>query len=480
MRRSFFDLSHEHKLSCDMGQLIPVMCEEVLPGDTFIGQTSLLARVAPLVNPILHRVELRVHHWYVPNRILWSEWEDFITGEDAAATMPTVSSSSAATRELLDHMGAYPDDSLTYQALPVRAYNSIYNNYYRDQDLQTARSEDDLTLANICWEKDYFTTCRPSPQQGTAQTIGLTFSDAPVYGIGNVDTTPLGSLSNIAETGTAFDQTYTNRMNADDAAGIKIETDSGGVPLIFADMSNVNSGISIDDLRQAIALQRFAEARARYGERYVDYLRFLGVNPRDGRLSRPEFLGGGKQVLNFSEVLATAEGTNTEVGDLFGHGIAGLKTRKFRKMFEEHGWVLSLISARPKTVYTEHVHRKFTRTDNMDYWQRELENQPWQEVKQQEVYYGGSASTTFGYSPKYEEYRHGTSYVSGSFRSGPEVDWHMGRVLGSAPTLNSSFVTCTPTDRIYGDTAMPELLINAHNKLKAKRLVRKSASIQSL
>jgi len=478
MRRSTFNLSHEHKLTMDIGILCPVACEEVLPGDTFMGQTSLLARVAPLVNPVMHRVDLRVHHWYVPSRILWDEFEGWITASDEAAVKPMLT--LASDLDLVDHMGMHPTTGLEIDALPVRAYNMIWNNFYRDQDLSTARDEDDLTLARICWEKDYFTTARPSAQQGDPVTLGLTFSDAPVTGIGNVDTSPLGSQGSIAETGTAFDQTYANRMNSDSTAGIKVETDAGGVPLVFADLSNISSGISIDDLRRAIALQRFAEARARFGSRFVDYLKFLGVNPSDGRLDRPEYLGGGKQDINFSEVLATAEGTNTEVGDIAGHGIAGMKTRRYRKMFEEHGWVLSLISARPKTVYMDSVPRKFQRTDPMDVWQKELEVLPWQELKQSEVHFNGSSSTTFGYVPRHEEYRHGYSYVSGNFRGGPEEDWHLARTFASAPTLNETFVECTPSDRIYGDVNMPELVINAYNKITAKRLVRRSASLQGL
>lgn len=481
MRRNFFDLSHEHKLSCDMGQLVPVACEEVLPGDTFNAETRLLARVAPLVNPVMHKVELRVHHWFVPNRLLWDQWEGFITGNDETAIMPTVQASSAAETEVLSHMGAYPDQSLVYNALPIRAYNKIWNEYYRDQDLHQERDQDELRIARICWEKDYFTIARPSPQQGDPQTIGLQFQDAPVYGIGNANQNPNSAIGGIAETGqSGFDMTYQHRVNADQANTIRVETDASGIPMIYADMSKQGGSFDIDELRRALALQRFAEARARFGSRYEDYLRFLGVNPKDGRLDRPEFLGGGKQNINFSEVLSTAEGANTNVGDMFGHGIASMRSRRYRKMFEEHGWVLSLLSARPTTVYLESVPRKFTRSENMDYWQRELETLPWQEVKQSEVRFDGSPDTTFGYVPRFEEYRHGYSYVSGSFRDGPEIDWHMGRTFSSAPTLNSSFVECTPTDRIYGDTGMAELLVNAYNSIKAMRLVRKNASIQGL
>lgn len=216
-----------------------------------------------------------------------------------------------------------------------------------------------------------------------------------------------------------------------------------------------------------------------FGERYEDYLRFLGVNPKDGRLDRPEYLGGSKERLDFSEVLATAEGTSTEVGDLYGHGIGAMRTRRYKKMFEEHGWVMSLLHVRPRTQYLQAMPRKFTRSDVMDYWQKELEVLPWQEVKETEIYAPGSSDNVFGYVPKFEEYRHAFDYVSGSFRS-TEKDWHMARDITSAPTLNSSFVECTPTDRIYADTSMPELLVTSWNDLKAMRLVRKNTSLKGI
>lgn len=483
--RNQFDLSHEHKLSVDMGYLVPVMTEEVLPGDTFIGNTALLARVAPLAHPVMHNVEIRTHHWYVPNRILWSGWEDYITGVDDVTAKPTITAANATEAALYDHMGAYPSTSIAYDALPVRAYNKIYNEFYRDQDLQVARGEDDLGLARICWGKDYFTTCRPSPQQGDAVELGFSAGQAPVTGFG-VGTT--GANGAYTETGGGTG-TYSNYISADvDDDNItttplraKFEMNGDSVePALYADLTNASGGIDLDDLRRSLALQRFAEARSRFGSRYADYLRFIGVNPSDGRLDRPEYIGGGKSDINFSEVLATAEGTSTEVGDLYGHGIASMRSRTYRKMFEEHGWIMTLISVRPTGVYQEAVPRKFTRSDAMDYWQKELEVLPWQEVNEREIYHGGNAATVFGYAPRYNEYRHAMNFVSGTFRGGTEQDWHMARLFGSAPTLNSSFVECTPTDRVYQDTSMPELLINAYNRVKARRFVRKSASLQGI
>lgn len=470
MSRSMFNLSNEHKLSLDLGYLVPVFAEEVLPGDTFIHSSSALARVAPLVNPVMHRVELRLHHFYVPNRIIWDGWEGFITGRDDTVA-PVVT--NAPVTDLTDHLGVDPDYIGDVNALPVYAYNLIWNEFYRDQDLQTERAEDDMTLARICWEKDYLTVARPSPQQGTPL-------DIPLSGQGTI---PVRNLYRAdSDTGTAMSAIDPGDSYPDPGrtTGVRIlgYKYGGGAPM--ADFSDATGGIDINDLRRSMALQRIAEARAMYGSRYIDYLRFLGINPSDGRLDRPEYLGGGKQIINFSEVLATAEGTSTEVGDMFGHGIVATRSRRYRKMFEEHGWVLTLMSARPKTVYQDGVPRRFLRSEAMDYWQKELEILPWQEIKTAEVHPSGNVTDVFGYVPRYEEYRFSPSFVSGTFRKGTEEDWHYARKFASLPLLNGSFVECTPTDRVYSDANMPELLCNVRNSVLAKRLVRGTAQIGGL
>lgn len=476
MRRSLHNLSHTHKLSCDMGQLIPVCTEEVLPGDTFKGSTSLLARVAPQVKPVMHDVDIRVHHWYVPNRILWAGWEEFITGEDDVTAKPSIT--LAAELDLIDHMGMYPLAGLEMDALPVRAYNKIWNEFYRDQDLATERGEDDLDIARIAWGKDYFTTARATPQQGDEIQIGFSAGSADVTRVDNAT-----SWDNYIEgTNTKPTSGASGGQTTDGSYGRESNTEGWSLDpngQLIADLSTATGGIAINDLRQSIALQRIAEARSRYGTRYVDFLRFIGVNPKDGRLSRPEYLGGGTENINFSEVIQTAEGAATDIGDLYGHGIASMRSKTYQKMFEEHGWVMSLLSVRPKTSYLQAFPRKFNRTTATDYWHRELENLPWQTVYETEVYAPGTASNVFGYVPRYDEYRNNFNYASGSFRS-TELDWHMARDLSSAPTLNETFIECTPTDRVYADTSMPEMIISAYNSLKAKRLITDRARLTSL
>ena len=459
--RNEFNLSSEHKTTVDMGKLIPVWCQEVLPGDTFRVRHTALTRVAPLVNPLMHRVELRMHSFYVPLRILWSGWEDFITGEDETAVLPTVQP-TRTEGDLLDYMGVPPAYTGPINAYWMEAYNLIWNEFYRDQDLQAVVGLDQNNdVLNCAWQKDYFTIARPQTQQGNPEAI-------PISGYGRIERS-----NESFETDADIRMQFASGSDPALARGISPSAQSD--PLFV----QLNSGsISVDDLRRSIALQRFAEARMRFGSRYVDYLRYLGVNPSDGRLDRPEYLGGGKELLSFSEVLATAETTNANVGDMYGHGIGMGTSRGWQKMFEEHGVVMTLLSCRPKTVYEDSVCRKFWRGQGgpMEFWQKELEVLPWQEVPQHEVDAAGDPATTFGYVPRYEEYRHGVSHVSASMRS-TEQSWHMGRDFATPPTLNSSFIQCTPTDRIYQDVNMPDLIMNVQNNVTARRLVGQTASM---
>lgn len=460
-----------------MGTLVPIGAIDVLPGDTFIGKCRALARTAPLQKPMMHPVDLRVHYYFVPNRLIWEDWEDFIVGNEGSKVYPTITPATAADAVLYDHMGAEPVGSVAYDALPIRAYNLIFNEFYRDQDLVTARTIDltdgadtttDTTMARIAWGKDYFTTARANPQQGTAVEVGFSQGTAPVERVSNAAVWEVYD----AGTDTKHSGTVNTRFkNGDlqDTADQNVSLDPVGG--LQANLATATGGIDINELRDAISLQRIAEAREFFGSRYVDYLRFYGVNPRDGRLDRPEYVGGGRQQLSVSEVLSTSDAGVSAVGDLYGHGIAGVRSRRYRKMFEEHGWFIGLMSIRPKGVYQNGIPKRFLRREPTDFWHRELELLPWQEVNELEIYGGGSSANTFGYCPRYDEYREMLSYVSGTLRQGTEEDWTLAREFASAPTLNDTFVTCTPSDRVYQDTNQPELIITTSQDILAKRLV---------
>lgn len=485
MKRALQDLGFTHSLSLDLGYLVPIAAIDVLPGDTFIGRCRALARMAPLAKPMMHPVDIRVHYWYVPNRIIWEDWEDFIVGNEAAVTYPTIAPADAASAVLYDHMGAEPVGSFAYDALPIRAYNLIFNEFYRDQDLVTARdislaSGVDATtqhdMAQIAWGKDYFTTSRANPQQGAAVEVGFSAGDAPITGFGKQSQTFGGVNQDVYETdGTGTVQyaaaAQVSNVNANTIFHVEEDPNNSGFPNIRADLSQATGGIDINELRDAISMQRIAEAREFFGSRYVDYLRYYGVNPRDGRLDRPEYIGGGRQQLSVSEVLATADSGTATVGDLFGHGIAGVRSRRYKKMFEEHGWFIGVMSVRPKGVYQNGIPKRFLRRDPEDFWHRELELLPWQSVSEVEIFGGGTQSNVFGYAPRYEEYRETMSYVSGTLRGGTEEDWTLAREFAAAPTLNDTFVTCAPSDRVYQDTNQPELIVTTTQDIMAKRLV---------
>lgn len=510
MKRSKFSLSHYNLLSCDMGELIPVGITEALPGDTFQQSTSVLARVSPLLAPVMHPVHVRLHHWFVPHRLVWEDWESFITGGSDGfdeSVFPTVTldwtagsppTGTGIVGGLADYLGCPPEiNGLEVSALPFRAYALIFNEWYRDEDLVTELTVDlgsgpdtttNMEVQNAAWEKDYFTSSRPWTQKGPEVSIPLT-GDAPVYGDGFATTFNDGT----SNYGLATDNTgvlYPTTGNVDDPVGTT--TGSGvstskvmgvvesGDSHLFADLSGV-SAANINDLRLAFALQRYEEARARYGSRYTEYLRYLNVKSSDARLQRPEYLGGGRQTIQFSEVLqtgVTTSGDDSEgVGNLKGHGIAAVRSNRYRRFFEEHGYVISLMSVLPKTIYTQGLHRTFNRRTKEDFWQKELEHIGQQEVLNKELYAAAaSPNGVFGYQDRYDEYRRTPSRVSGEFRTSELDFWHMARIFGSEPALNASFVTSDPTKRVNAVQSEDVLWCMVNHSIQARRLLSKKAN----
>lgn len=483
MKRSKFDLSHYKLLTCDMGELVPVQLQEVLPGDSFELSTSALLRVSPLVAPVMHPVQVRIHHWYVPMRLLWDGWESFITGGsdglgDGVGSPPTTSA-AVSQGYIEDYLGIRPGVTGERLALPRYAYNLIYNEAYRDADLAPEQALTNVGLRKIAWEKDYFTSARPWAQRGPAVSVPL--GDlAPVRGIGKTNQVYGGS-------GSYYDTarglvSYPFSAGAHDGS-VYIEGDAatGGNPMVYADLSSA-TGSNITDLRRAFALQRYAEARAQYGARYTEYLRYLGVKPSDARLQQPEYLGGGRQMISFSEVLQTGPDSGDEgVASLKGHGIAAVRTNATRRYFEEHGYIMTLLSVRPKTLYLQGLPRMFNRVTKEDFFQKELENIGQQEILKKELYWQGTSADdeTFGYQDRYDEYRRTESSVSGEFRDTLNY-WHLGRVFSSMPTLNESFVNCTPSKRVHAVQTNDVLWVMVQNRAVARRHVSRVAKSRLL
>lgn len=478
MKRSKFSLSNYKLFSCDMGELIPIGLTEVLPGDSIQQATSALVRCSPLLSPVMHPVKVTLSHYFVPNRIIWDDWEKFITGGPDgldASVFPTIGFPAGGPEigTLADYYGVPTDivGATAVSALPFRGYAMIYNEHVRDQDLQTplvmstASGVDvttNTTLQNDNWEKDYLTTARPFEQKGPAITIPLG-STAPV----NPRLRGVAATLEAANVGAGpANVQYTTTPPTSGAIGDDIT--------FLADLSGA-SAVTVNVLREAMALQRYEEARARYGSRYVEYLRYLGVRSSDARLQRPEYLGGGQETIQFSEVLQTAEGTDP-VGDLKGHGISAGRSNRFRRYFEEHGFIHSFLSVKPKTMYSQGLDRHWNRRTKEDFFQKELQHIGQQEIKNKEVYASHtSPEATFGFGDRYDEYRRSLSTVSGEFRTILDF-WHLARNFTSNPALNATFVKAVPTERVFAVPSADVLWIMAKHSIQARRIVSSDTS----
>lgn len=478
MKRSKFSLSNYKLFSCDMGELIPCGLTEVLPGDTIQQATSALVRCSPLLSPVMHPVHVRLHHWFVPHRIVWEDWEDFITGGpdgNDASDFPTITfASGVSVGDLADYLGVPTGiNNIEVSALPFRGYAMIWNEWYRDQDLQTELALDltsgaDTTTSTVlqhcAWEKDYFTSARPWEQKGPSITIPIG-TTAPVNRVSNASA---WKMYNSGTDTLASANALGVQAGGSLLGNVTLSMDPNGG--LQADLSNA-SAVTVNILREALALQRFEEARSRYGSRYVEYLRYLGVKSSDARLQRPEYLGGGKQTIQFSEVLQTAEGTDP-VGELRGHGIAAMRSNRYRRFFEEHGYVYTFMSVKPRTIYAQGIPRTFNRRVKEDFWQRELQHIGQQEVLNKEVYAAhATPDGTFGWQDRYDEYRRTESSVAGEFRTTNLDFWHFARIFGSSPALNADFVKCVPTDRTFAVPSMDVLYVMANHSIQARRLV---------
>jgi len=495
VKRYKHSLSNYKLLSCDMGELVPIGLTEVLPGDSLQQHTNALVRASPLLSPVMHPVNVRIHHWYVPHRLVWDDFEDFITGgpdgmdDSVFPTIALPADTGFAVGSLGDYLGlptGVPPgaSSLAVSALPFRAYAMIFNEWYRDQDLITPLTIDttsgpdtttNLALQNCAWEKDYFTSSRPWEQKGPAITVPLG-TTAPVTGLA----APPSISYNTAyptyrdSTGNLITGSNWNSLQADELA-VQGTNTPNTAPLIFADLTNA-SAVTVNVLREALALQRYEEARARYGSRYTEYLAYLGVKSSDARLQRPEYLGGGQNALQLSEVLQTAADGSNPVGTLRGHGISTMRSNRFRRFFEEHGYVISMLSIRPKTIYATGIPRTWSRRTKEDFWQKELEHIGQQEVLVKEVYAAADGTPlgpndTFGYQDRYDEYRRQESTIAGEFRTTDLNFWHMARIFTSDTALNEDFVKCVPTERTFAVPSKDVFYVMAKHSIQARRMV---------
>lgn len=290
---------------------------------------------------------------------------------------------------------------------------------------------------------------------------------------------PVTGLVEVYETGATPGARTVRRSSASTAPGNTLGLAAVGTASADIEFRSTNlsanlsgaSALTVNALREAMALQRYEENRARYGSRYVEYLRMLGVRSSDARLQRPEYLGGGRQNIQFSEVLTTGTFGSDPVGSMKGHGIGAMRSNRYRRFFEEHGFVITLMSVRPRTMYMNGLPRLFNRRSKEDYWQQELQHIGQQEVLNKEVYAAhATPDGVFGFQDRYDEYRRQESQVAGEFRTTLNM-WHFGRSFASSPALNGTFVSCVPTEAPFAVPSADVLWIMTRHSIQARRLV---------
>lgn len=482
--RNTFNLSHDVKFSGDMGELIPIVCEEVLPGDVWRMRSEVLVRLAPMIAPVMHNVNINVEYFFVPNRLVWSNWEGFISPEQPNSVPPShpyVSFGSAvAAGSLADYLGLPLGSGFgPINALPFAAYNKIWNEYYRDQNLQTEVPDTctnglngswgaGTNVRRRAWQHDYFTGSLPFAQKGAAVDIP--------YSIGNIPVRVADQTTN--NNGVIIENNInTMLLRANTSTIPSSQVADGSTNQLFVSMNDAGQGGTINDLRIAMRTQEFLERQARGGSRYIEQIRMqFGVKSSDARLQRPEFIGSTRSPIVISEVLQTSESSSTPLAEMAGHGIGVQSGKYFRYYAEEHGFMFAMLSVTPKTAYFQGIPKKFLRSDMYDYAWPVLAHIGEQPVLNKEIYAAtdGKNNEVFGYVPRYSEYRFIPSAVRGEMRTSLKF-WHLSREFSARPTLSSSFIECNPSKRIFAvqDGAVDSLWMHAFHSIKCSRLLPK-------
>lgn len=481
VKRSMFDLSHEVKMSGKFGYLYPVLVMDTLPGDKVSDTMTAFARFAPMLAPVMHLMDISTHFFFVPNRILSDYFEEFITGGQdglSDSVMPYVTPFNldaaygngmeelAGVGSLWDYLGlpVAPTVAPTVwsseqiNVLPIYAYIKTWNDYYRDPNLDTeiaiptelqGNVSAEMISLNILnneaghglrkrgFEKDYFTGALPWAQRGASVLL-------PLAGTGTVVYSPQTFL--VDETAVSAGPL---QASATGGPTIRTLTDDTGEEIQLQNIESVildESTITINDFRRTMAIQRWLENNARGGGRYIEQIQsHFNVRVPDFRLQRAEYLGGGKQKVVVSEVLATAESDDIPVGDMAGHGISVGRSNRFNYFCQEHGWVLGIMSITMKTGYSQGIHKMFSRPSKFDYAFPELAKLGEQEVLSKEIFMSYDADDNadnqlvFGYVPRYADYKFRNDRIAGDFHTTLGF-WHLSRFFTERPSLDSEFL----------------------------------------
>lgn len=512
MKRTKFDRSHVYKTTFDSGKLIPVFVDEVLPGDTARMSVNYFARLATPIKPIMDNIYLDWFFFFVPNRLVWDHWQNFCFEQDdpddsTDYVIPTICCSSSRENSLLGSLWDYfglplntTDDIAGISALPFRGVYLIWNEWFRDENLQKSikliktdennvvdytrlseqpswllgpdgRPTDGYACPPRGKRHDYFTSALPWTQKGPGVNISLS-GNAPVIGDGqrlglspNGANNSVGFLNMSSNVGAILRNDGGSEWDSSQTAFVTSDSHKSG---LLADLSSV-SAVTINGLRTAFQMQKFYERLSRGGSRYTEVLRsFFGVVSPDARLQRPEFLGSFTKMVNVNPIAQTSATDDTSPqGNLSAYGVTAAKFHGFTKSFVEHGYVFGFVCARADLTYQQGINKMWLRSTVYDFYWPTFAHLGEQAIELREIYAQGSEAdtTVFGYQERYAEYRYKPSQITGRFRSsvaGGTLDmWHLSQFFKNAPTLNEEFIIENPPiERIVAVPSEPEFLLD--------------------
>jgi hypothetical protein len=499
INRSSFNRSHGLKTTFDVDKLVPILVDEVLPGDTHKLNTNIFARLATPINPIMDNMYLDTFYFFVPMRLVWDNYAKFFgeqtnPGDSTDYVIPKITSlSSGATTpgSLTDYFGvpinrSYNAGTQQVNALPYRAYWLIYDEWFRDQNLQdsaniyrTDNGGQITAQAGFEWwqpatrgkRHDYFTSCLPFAQKGDSITL------------------PVGDKAYIGyegEAGTQATAFFTNPAGAQQQGYLLKDTSTNNIEIaglnnvesrkLYADLSQATSA-SINDWRQAFQIQRFLEKDARSGTRYTEKVKgFFGVTSPDSRLQRPEYLGGGTTPVNIHPVAQqSATDSTSPQGNLSAFGTASENNSGFIKSFTEHGYIIGLANVRADLTYQQGLDRMWSRETQYDFFWPTFAHLGEQAVLNKEIFVSGTATDdeVFGYQERYAEYKYKRSQLTGLFRSDASASldaWHLSEDFANTPTLGDTFIKSnTPLDRAIAVPSEPHFIMDAFFNLTSIR-----------